>query len=748
VDQRVAGRRLSPAISLSSSRVSLLGRAILRAAFFAAGSRLCRLKGGFPFQNKEDAMRRTWCITLLALGCWLSDSGAAQPPPLIHYQGRLVATNGLVNGTVGLSLRLYDSPTLGTLLYEDSNQVSVVDGLYSTTIGDGTTFGDLRDALLNIGVYLEVAVNAMPLGPRELLASAPYSILSGVRGTGNDEAGTWSVIGGGENNAVLANHGTIGGGFGNSIDSAANGASVGGGAGNSIANASPYSTVGGGSGNAVGGLYNTLGGGRENSISPPSDHGFVGGGYSNEVSPDTHYAVIAGGFGNRVLTSSTGGSVAGGGYNTVSGDVAYATVAGGYSNVAGASYALAAGRNARALHPGTFVWADSQSTSFTSTSNNQFLVRAQGGAGINSTDPFGQLDIGQRQGGTLGSSVAGFTQQLVLGGPYNVGPNAQGVKLWIGDYDNDGPIVYPIFAEDENNKVDFYLKNRPNQTTGLPTAFLDGRMGLGSESIQSLGWFAGLDYQFLISGEADSLINSNVVKLLVEAYDNDGGVVVPFALVDEDQNLDLYVQARQSPGGSPRMFFDGTFGIGVDPPSAGLHVSSPGNDSVPQAWLNQENAADYARLRFTTAGSYAKRWDIATQTNVFVIYSGLFGAEMLRLDAAGLTVNGTFVSASDRDAKESISPVDSREVLAKVVSLPIARWTYKHDAGSEHIGPMAQDFHAAFGLGGDDKHIAMVDADGIALAAIQALAKENAEIREDNERMRAELERIKQRLGL
>jgi hypothetical protein len=43
---------------------------------------------------------------------------------------------------------------------------------------------------------------------------------------------------------------------------------------------------------------------------------------------------------------------------------------------------------------------------------------------------------------------------------------------------------------------------------------------------------------------------------------------------------------------------------------------------------------------------------------------------------------------------------------------------------------MAQDFRAAFGLGADERHIGTIDESGVALAAIQALAKENAELRQ------------------
>jgi hypothetical protein len=113
---------------------------------------------------------------------------------------------------------------------------------------------------------------------------------------------------------------------------------------------------------------------------------------------------------------------------------------------------------------------------------------------------------------------------------------------------------------------------------------------------------------------------------------------------------------------------------------------------------------------------------------------GAGGTEMMRLNSGGLRVNGTFVSASDRNQKENIRPVDPRDVLEKVAALPIAEWNFKTDTEARHVGPMAQDFRAAFGLGTDDKHIATVDADGVALAAIQGLNQrlneKDAEIQE------------------
>jgi hypothetical protein len=84
--------------------------------------------------------------------------------------------------------------------------------------------------------------------------------------------------------------------------------------------------------------------------------------------------------------------------------------------------------------------------------------------------------------------------------------------------------------------------------------------------------------------------------------------------------------------------------------------------------------------------------------------------------------SGAWSSLSDRAAKENVVPADPQLVLSLLAELPISTWSYAgQDSSVRHIGPMAQDFHAAFGAGEDDRHISTVDADGVALAAIQAL---------------------------
>jgi hypothetical protein len=83
---------------------------------------------------------------------------------------------------------------------------------------------------------------------------------------------------------------------------------------------------------------------------------------------------------------------------------------------------------------------------------------------------------------------------------------------------------------------------------------------------------------------------------------------------------------------------------------------------------------------------------------------------------------GSWNCSSDRNLKDNIVPIDSRSVLERVAHLPITQWKMKAEpTGRKHIGPMAQDFYAAFGLGDNDRYIALGDGQGVALAAIQAL---------------------------
>jgi trimeric autotransporter adhesin len=115
-------------------------------------------------------------------------------------------------------------------------------------------------------------------------------------------------------------------------------------------------------------------------------------------------------------------------------------------------------------------------------------------------------------------------------------------------------------------------------------------------------------------------------------------------------------------------------------------------------------------------------------SNVFVVGS-TNGAEFVTGYSGG-TYSGVYIGAnqgawnnlSDRNAKKGFESVDTRDVLEHVLALPITTWRYNGERrGVAHMGPMAQDFYAAFHLGDDDRHISTIDPDGVVLAAIQGL---------------------------
>jgi hypothetical protein len=106
-----------------------------------------------------------------------------------------------------------------------------------------------------------------------------------------------------------------------------------------------------------------------------------------------------------------------------------------------------------------------------------------------------------------------------------------------------------------------------------------------------------------------------------------------------------------------------------------------------------------------------------------------------------------WVAVSDSTKKRNIRLVNTKEVLDKVAALPIKQWSYKsQDPSIEHIGPMAQDFWKLFHIGDDSLGISTIDPAGIALAAIQELQKQNAELKAQNNSLEKQVTEIRLQL--
>jgi len=209
------------------------------------------------------------------------------------------------------------------------------------------------------------------------------------------------------------------------------------------------------------------------------------------------------------------------------------------------------------------------------------------------------------------------------------------------------------------------------------------------------------------------------------------------------------------------LFIDtaGDVGIGTMTPGAGLHVWRDDNSALTVLRVENANAGAAAGTRFEVAGA-GQTWlfDVNTAGNFSFNKQSVLGVEFLLRGAndpgglATLTVDGSISAdnvtfSSSRELKTGFAPVDPGEVLEKVAGLEVQSWRFKQDGGGvRHVGPMAEDFHAAFALGNDERQISVVDLHGVALAAIQGLNRRLDDLEAENAELRAELRELRSRL--
>jgi hypothetical protein len=710
---------------------------------------------------------KTRILTVIALSLTLTLSARAQVPGIINYQGRIVDGGTNFNGTGLFQFALVNNGGSTTYWSNGINTVSltVTKGLYSVLLGD-TTIANMTLAIpatvftnadMRLRVWFNDGVNGLQqLSPDQRLAAAGYamqaqnaytaasatsllpsSIVVGQSlniGTNNTLAsGVYASIGGGSNNTANGAEAFVGGGAGNNasmaqavvgggFDNTANGTGsfVGGGVFNQATNAQATvagglgniaggigsfvggggydgttlagnvaggvaSTVGGGLGNTASGAYSTVGGGGGNTIQDTASYSFIGGGQNNAIQAFSLQSAIGGGASNTIQINAYQSTIGGGSNNTVQTAAPISTISGGESNtiqyLAGAS-AIGGG--------------------YGNTIQTNAIRSTIGGGHFNTIQAYAwDATIG---GGY--SNIAGGTGSFVGGGGY------------------DGTTLAGNTASGPASTVGGGLGN-----TVQATAYESTIGGGFNNTIQDGA------YQSTIGGGSNNTIQvSAPVSTIAGGYSNTiqyiaGGSVIGGGLLNTIQTNAIWSTIA---GGNNNTIqataWNSTIGGGNSNTVSGKYGTVPGG--YQNLATNNAFAAGTSAIASNTGafvwsddsgGSFA-----STSNNQFSVraaggvrfYSNA-GATTGVILAPGA---GSWSSASDRNLKAHFAAVNAEAILQALVAIPVDTWNYKsQDEHIHHIGPMAQDFYAAFGVGEDNRHISEIDAQGVAFAAIQGL---------------------------
>lgn len=198
-------------------------------------------------------------------------------------------------------------------------------------------------------------------------------------------------------------------------------------------------------------------------------------------------------------------------------------------------------------------------------------------------------------------------------------------------------------------------------------------------------------------------------------------------------------------------------GIGVASPAWDLHLLGP--QSSLRVHVQNTAASTQPRRLFQlvnpgsvqfgmTDSASGAAWEFEAGSTFRINRGGTGVNEMTVHPGGDVVIAGQLFQNSDRDTKTGIESIDPKQVLAKVAELPISTWSRRTGSPTvRHMGPMAQDFAAAFGLGLNDRSIAVVDLAGVSLAAIQGLKAELAEKEQQMVALRRQNEDLAERLA-
>jgi hypothetical protein len=480
---------------------------------------------------------------------------------------------------------------------------------------------------------------------------------------------------------------------------------------------------------------NVIGGSSLNYVPGGVEGATIGGGGATYYYVSPFFGTI---YSNSVLNSF--GTVSGGGQNIASG--LFATVGGGVDNTASGDGAIVGGGG----YDGTYIYGN----------------QATGGASF--------------VGGGYGNSA--FDYYTTVGGGYENSANGAGSFVGGGGYDGTG------FSSSNGNHANgdgSVIGGGLGNTAGGQDAFIGG----GTQNSASAQYATiGGGQQNTNNGTATTVSGGYLNAALFFGATAGGGeqncasnnfATVPGGRGCIAGGVCSFAAGQKAVADSAGSFVWGdgsrtasdqgadTFNVVA---TGGIYLSTTASGS--SAVLDNSGDLDFGTTTRQMLNLYSSTYAIGVQNNdeyfrtagQFYWYEGgLYnsgngsnggGTTLMELTSSGLTVNGDFVNASDRNMKKNFRMINPAEVLERVSKLPITRWDYKQDAATDHIGPMAQDFYAAFNVGPDNRHITTIDEGGVALAAIQGLDQkvesENATLRSENAALKKQNDSLAERL--
>ncbi len=619
-----------------------------------------------------------WDASAAVWQCGDDDTGGTNYWSLTGNSGLNASTNFLgttdpvslvlaVDGAPGLRLAPGAPPNL--LGGDGANAVTGgVGGAVIAGGGDGSAPNRVTDMWGAVGGGLGNQVG----NDNPDVGDAPFATVSG--GSNNAATSKGASIGGGESNLVTETYGTIAGGY--NITVTGKYASVGGGIGNTASGED--STVGGGIGNTASGAWSAVGGGDYNTAS--GTDATVGGGDSNTASG--WGATVGGGASN--LVTATYGTIAGGDNITVTGE--YASVGGGVGNTA--------------LVTGTVI-GGGESNQVAATYGT-----IAGGYNITVTGKYASVCGGEYNTASGDRSTVGGGNGNIASGDWSTVGGGGWNNIASGDWSTVGGGGYHNVA---SGRIATVGGGSYNTASGDNT-FIGG--GLFNQATADFGTIAG-----------GSLISVTGQYATVSGGENNSATALDAAVGGGTTNTasgdrsvvgggyhnTASANASTVPGGSENTA-SGAYSF-----AAGAQASATHQGSF--VWSSAEATSSWGDNTFTARAHGGVRFYTASGTGTGV-----------QLAAGG----SSWSSISDRNVKENFAPVDQARLLEALAAMPVQTWNLKAQSPDmRHIGPVAQDFNAAFAyLFGEVEspiRINNMDAVGVALVAAQGLYAQNQE---------------------